>query len=46
MPSEAKQTEMMEFETKNNLLQGHAKRQAAHALKNPWVPGRVSAKHF
>ena len=31
--SEAKQTEMSEFGAEKGLLQGHARRQVAHALK-------------
>ena len=42
----AKQAETSEFGAKKDLLQGHAKRWVAHALKRPWITGKVSPKHF
>ena len=47
MYNEAKHTEISEFGAKKGLLQGHAKRQVAHALKGAGLPFEtVSAKHF
>ena len=47
MYNEAKHTEISELGAKKGLLQGHAKRQVAHALKSAGLPFEsVSAKHF
>ena len=38
MHSEAKQTEILEFGAEKGLLQGHARRRVAPALKSPELP--------
>ena len=38
MHSEAKHTKTSEFGAEKGLLQGHARRRVAHALKSPELP--------